>query len=146
VAGLHVLDLGAGSGIVGIAAAKAGALAVISADIAPNAVAALALNAAANDVALAVIGDDLTGGSPPAVDIVAVGDLYYERGLAERGTAFLDRCHSAAIKVLIGDPGRGHLPRSRLRVIAEYRVADFGRAKEAALEPSFVFAQEPKAG
>jgi predicted nicotinamide N-methyase len=146
VAGLRVLDLGAGSGIVGIAAAKAGALAVTSADIDPIAVAALALNAAANDVTLTVIGEDLAGGSPPAVDIVVAGDLFYERGLAQRVTGFLDRCLCAGIKVLIGDPGRAHLPRARLRVIAEYPVGDFGQARETAIKPSFVFALEPKAG
>jgi predicted nicotinamide N-methyase len=145
VAGLRVLDLGAGSGIVGIAAAKAGALSVTSADIDPTAVAALALNAEANDVTLVAIGDDLTGGSPPAADIVLVGDLFYEQDLAERVTAFLDRCLSAGIKVLIGDPGRAHLPYERLRVVAEYPVADFGQGQQAVTMPSFVFALEPKA-
>jgi predicted nicotinamide N-methyase len=61
-------------------------------------------------------------------------------------TGFLDRCLCAGIKVLIGDPGRAHLPRKRLRVIAEYPVGDFGQARETAIKPSFVFALEPKAG
>ncbi|WP_292247577.1 methyltransferase, partial [Mesorhizobium sp.] len=48
VAGRRVLDLGAGSGLVGIAAAKAGARAVIAAEIDRNGIVALGLNAAAN--------------------------------------------------------------------------------------------------
>lgn len=143
VAGRRVLDLGAGSGIVGIAAAKAGASAVIAAEIDRYAVAALALNAAANGVAITVIGDDLTAGPPPPVDLVAAGDLFYERDLADRVTVFLDRCLAAGIDVLVGDPGRTYLPRSRLRLLAEYRVPDVGEVRDAAMNPSGVFSFEP---
>ena len=112
VAGRRVLDLGAGCGIVGIAAALAGAGEVIAADTDRNAAAALELNAAMNGVALTVVGDDLTAGPPPAVDLVLAGDVYYDPGLALRVTAFLDRCVAAGIEVLIGDPGRAYLPRT----------------------------------
>ena len=125
VAGRRVLDLGAGCGVVGIAAALAGADEVIAADIDRNAAAALELNAAMNGVALTVVGDDLTAGPPPAVDLVLAGDVYYDPGLALRVTAFLDRCAAAGIEVLIGDPGRAYLPRDRLRIIAEYPGAGF---------------------
>src|SRR5664279_4781548 len=77
VAGRAVLDLGAGSGLVAIAAANAGASAVSAADIDPVALAALKLNAIANRVAVAPLRDDLLGGDPPAADIVLVGDLFY---------------------------------------------------------------------
>ena len=137
VAGRRVLDLGAGSGIVGIAAAKAGAGEVVAAEIDRHAAAALELNAAANGVAIAVLGGDPLGLPPPSVDLVAVGDLFYDRRLAVRVTAFLDRCLAAGIDVLIGDPGRAYLPRSRLAVIAEYRVPDFGQG--AAMTTSAVF-------
>jgi predicted nicotinamide N-methyase len=142
VVGRRLLDLGAGSGIVGIAAAKAGASEVIAAEIDPYAVAAISLNAAANDVTISVILADPTDGPPPSVDIVAVGDLFYERDLAERVTAFLDRCLSAGSDVLIGDPWRAFLPRSRLRLIAEYPVSEFGETASA--KPSAVFSLEPK--
>lgn len=143
VAGRRVLDLGAGSGIVGIAAAKAGASEVIAAEIDRNGVAALGLNAAVNGVALSVSGEDMTGGPPPAVDLVAVGDLFYDPDVAARVTTFLDKCLAAGISVLIGDPGRAFLPRARLRLQAEYRVPDFGDARGAALKPSGVFSFEP---
>jgi predicted nicotinamide N-methyase len=143
VTGGRVLDLGAGSGIVGIAAAKAGAREVIAAEIDRYALAALGLNSELNGVEITAIGDDLTAGPPPPVNLVAVGDLFYERDLADRVTAFLDRCLAAGINVLIGDPGRAYLPRPRLRLLAEYRVSDVGEVKDAAMKPSAVFSLEP---
>ena len=134
-----MLDLGAGSGIVGIAAAKAGASQVIAAEIDPYGIAALGLNAAINDVAVTVVAHDLTAGPPPAVDLVAVGDLFYEHDLSKRVTVFLDRCLAAGIEVLIGDPGREFLPRSRLCTLAEYPVPDFGMGVTAAMKQSAVF-------
>jgi len=99
-----------------------------------------------NGVEITAIGDDLTAGPPPPVNLVAVGDLFYERDLADRVTAFLDRCLAAGINVLIGDPGRAYLPRPRLRLLAEYRVSDFGEVKGAAMKPSAVFSLEPDKG
>ncbi|MER9108290.1 methyltransferase [Mesorhizobium sp. M0848] len=139
VAGRRVLDLGAGSGLVGIAAAKAGAREVIAAEIDRNGVAALALNAAANGVAITVIGDDITRGPPPAVDLVLAGDVFYSQGVADRVMPFFERCLNAGIEVLVGDPSRAYLPRSRLRLLAEHKVPDFGQAKDSALQPSGVF-------
>jgi predicted nicotinamide N-methyase len=131
VKGLRVLDLGAGGGIVGIAAAKAGAREVIAADIDAYALAALDLNAAANAVAVRAVLGDLTVAPPPAVDLVAIGDLFYERGLADRLAGFLDRCMASGIDVLIGDPGRAYLPRARLRLRTEYPVSDVGEGRGA---------------
>jgi predicted nicotinamide N-methyase len=142
VAGLRVLDLGAGSGIVAIAAAVAGAREVIAADIDPNAIAAIGLNAAANNVNVATICDDLIARAPPSVDLIAIGDLFYEGALAARVTIFLDACLSAGVAVLIGDPGRAHLPRQRLRLLAEYPVLDFGDCASGATKLSGVYAFE----
>lgn len=139
VSGRHVLDLGAGSGLVGIAAARAGASHVIAAEIDRHGQAAIDLNAAANGVRLEIVGDDLTAGPPPAVDLVAVGDLYYAPELAENVTTFLDRCLKAGIAVLIGDPGRAYLPRSRLRLLAEYPAPDMGDAASDKTKSSAVF-------
>ncbi|MER8965007.1 50S ribosomal protein L11 methyltransferase [Mesorhizobium sp. M0159] len=143
VAGRRVLDLGAGSGLVGIAAAKAGASAVVAAEIDRNGVVALGLNATANGVAIMIIGEDITSGPPPPVDVVVVGDLFYAHDLAGRALSFLDRCLAAGIAVLIGDPGRAYLPRSRLRLLAEYEVPDVGEGRNAAMKPSGVFSFEP---
>ncbi|ESW85585.1 SAM-dependent methyltransferase [Mesorhizobium sp. LSJC280B00] len=143
VAGRRVLDLGSGSGLVGIAAAKAGASAVVAAEIDRNGVVALGLNATANGVAIMIIGEDITSGPPPPVDVVVVGDLFYAHDLAGRAISFLDRCLAAGIAVLIGDPGRAYLPRSRLRLLAEYEVPDVGEGRNAAMKPSGVFSFGP---
>jgi predicted nicotinamide N-methyase len=122
VAGKRVLDLGAGSGLGGIAALKAGAVHVLAADTDPFAVAAIGLNAAANGVAIEATGADLLAGPPPPADVVLVGDLFYERALAERVLAFLVAAALAGAQVLVGDPRRSYFPAGRFRQIAEYAV------------------------
>jgi predicted nicotinamide N-methyase len=143
VAGRHVLDLGAGSGLVAIAAMKAGAAQVDAAEIDPFGVAAISLNAAANGVAVRIIPRDILAEAAPTVDVVLVGDLFYEQGLAERVTAFLDRCLAAGTAVLIGDPERAYLPYGRLRLLGEYPTPDVGEVENAALRLSRVFALGP---
>lgn len=139
-AGRRVLDFGAGSGLVGIAAAKAGARHVTAAEIDRNGIAALSLNATANGVAIGIIGEDITAGPPPAVDMVLAGDVFYAQDVARRVVPFLDRCIATGIEVLVGDPGRAWLPRSRLRQLGEYQVPDVGGNGGGAPRPSGVFA------
>jgi predicted nicotinamide N-methyase len=124
VANARVLDLASGSGLVAIAAAKAGAAAVTANDIDAFAAAAIALNAAANAVDIAVQTRDLLAASAPvpAHDVLLVGDLFYERDTAARALAFIQRCAEAGVRVLIGDPGRSYLPKDKLVQLAEYRV------------------------
>jgi len=125
VAGRRVLDLAAGSGLVAIAAALAGAAPVIAADIDAFTESAIALNAAANDVYIEVITQDLLDQPippEPRYDVILVGDLFYERDTAERALAFLERHAAIGTRVLIGDPGRTYLPKSRLTHLAEYCV------------------------
>jgi predicted nicotinamide N-methyase len=126
VRGRRLLDLGAGSGLVGIAAMQAGARSVLAAEIDANGIAALTLNAAANGVKLTPLPGDALARPAPDVDLVVAGDLYYDETLAPRVTAFLDRCRVAGIDVLVGDPGRAHLPVARLLVVGGHAVADFG--------------------
>ncbi|THD46032.1 MAG: methyltransferase [Bradyrhizobium sp.] len=140
VAGRRVLDLGAGCGLVAIAAMKAGASSAIATDVDPDAIAAIALNAEANSVVVAAICDDPLGEPPPEVDLALAGDLFYEAGLAARAFDFLARCRAAGIATLIGDPGREHLPRERLLQLADYRLDDFGDAPGAAATAGAVFA------
>lgn len=130
-----VLDLGAGSGLVAIAAAKAGAARVIAAEIDGYAATALALNAAANGVTIEIRHADLTGEAAPAVDIVLAGDLFYAADLAACVIRFLERCVAAGAKVLIGDPWRADLPMARLTELARYGVVETGSTPK----PSAVF-------
>lgn len=138
VAGKRVLDLGAGSGLVAIAAALAGAGEARAVDVDPYAATAARLNAAANGVAVEAVVGDLTGGQPPDADLMLVGDLFYDPELAARVLDFLERCRTAGIAVLIGDPWRAPLPADRLRVVAEYPVTDYGDV-EGATRPAAVF-------
>ena len=125
VAGRRVLDLAAGSGLVAIAAALAGAAPVVAADIDAFTDPAIALNAAANDVYIEVVTDDLLdrpASRAPRYDVILVGDLFYERDTAARALAFLDRHAATGARVLVGDPGRTYLPKDRLTWLAEYSV------------------------
>jgi predicted nicotinamide N-methyase len=108
VAGCRVLDFGAGSGLVAIAAAQAGAAAVTAAEIDGFAAAAIALNAASNGVGVAVEIADLIGSPGDVWDVVLVGDMCYERPLGERLLIWLHRHAAAGVEVLIGDPGRAY--------------------------------------
>jgi predicted nicotinamide N-methyase len=65
--GRRVADLASGSGLVAIAAAMAGAAAVTAYDVDPLAVAAIAINAAANGVTVTALCEDLLEpAGPPA--------------------------------------------------------------------------------
>lgn len=132
VAGKTVLDLGAGGGLVAIAAAKAGAGRTIAAETDPYALAVLPLNAALNDVAIEILGEDQTEGPPLPVDIVLAGDLFYASDLAARVTGFMERCVAAGQTVLIGDPWRAHLPIARLREVSRHQVLETGNKTQIA--------------
>lgn len=121
VRGRRVLDFASGSGLVGIAAALAGAASVEAVDIDPLAGTAIALNAAANGVALAVVIDDLVG-SPLPHDVVLAGDVFYDRNWAERLSPWLAALGRAGAIVIAGDPGRDYRPGPPFREIASYAV------------------------
>ena len=121
VAGKRVLDFASGSGLVAIAAAKAGARCVEACDIDRFARAAIALNAAANGVRVEILEGDLVG-QDRGWDAALAGDVSYERDMAQAVTDWLAALHERGAGVLIGDPGRAYLDRARLVEIAEYRV------------------------
>ena len=134
-----VTDLAAGSGLVAIAAEIAGAEAVTAADIDEFARAAMKLNSALNNVCIAVTGDDLFQGPPPDCDLILVGDLFYEKSLAERALAWLASAQSEGIEVLIGDPARSYLPIDRLVRIVEYSVPVTRDLEDAEIKRSAVW-------
>jgi predicted nicotinamide N-methyase len=122
VAGKHMVDFASGSGLVAIAAMKAGAAAVLAADIDVFCGAAIEANAEANGVAVAFTDKDLLDGPPPDCDVITAGDICYEKPLAERVLVWLALAHSRGARVLIGDPGRTYFPKQGLVRLAEYRV------------------------
>jgi predicted nicotinamide N-methyase len=121
VRGRTVLDFASGSGLVAIAAARAGAGRVEASDIDAFAVAAIRLNAGANGVAVEPVAEDLIG-ADRGWDTVLAGDICYERDLAARVVAWLEALARRGARVLVGDPGRSYLPRERLEAIATYEV------------------------
>ena len=123
VAGKRVLDFAAGSGLVGVAAMKAGAASVLCADIDPFCAAAVAANAGANGVRLDFTAADLLEAPPPEVDLICAGDVCYERPMTDRVLQWLGQGRAAGARVLIGDPGRSYFPKDGgLTLLAEYAV------------------------
>jgi predicted nicotinamide N-methyase len=124
VAGRRVLDLGAGSGLVAVAALLAGARAVVASDIDPCSHTAIALNAELNGVpGIEVVGDVLAD-DPPDVDVVLAGDVCYDREMTSRVLPFLGAAWLAGAAVFLGDPGRAYVPREGLVEQAAYDVVD----------------------
>ena len=121
VAGKSVMDFASGPGLVGIAAAMAGATAVSGSEIDPFALSAISLNAAANGVHVTPVSGNVIG-TDEGWDVVFAGDVSYERDMAEAVTTWLGALARRGALVLIGDPGRTYLAREKLESIAEYRV------------------------
>jgi predicted nicotinamide N-methyase len=118
--GRSALDFGAGSGLVAIAAAKTGAK-ITAADIDPLSIAAMKHNAAANGVSIGIDSSDLIG-TELRWEIMLIGDMCYERPLAERLLPWLRRAVTRQRRVLVGDPGRNYFPNGGLEKLATYAV------------------------
>lgn len=135
----RVLDFAAGSGLVGIAAMKAGAASALAADIDPFCEAAVALNAEANGVSLSFTSANLLQAPPPEVDLICAGDVCYARPLAETVHAWLEAARDRGTRVLIGDPGRAYLPRERLEALALYEVETTRELEDREVRSTGVF-------
>lgn len=120
VAGRRVLDVATGSGLVALAAARAGAAHVSAVDLDPLAGEAVAANAAANRLEVSFsCADVLTRPVPDDVDVVLAGDVFYEQVMADRVLCWLGGFPGV---VLLGDPGRDYLPRPELTEVASYDI------------------------
>jgi predicted nicotinamide N-methyase len=143
IAGRRVLDLGAGSGLTAIAGMLAGATHALAADIDALALAAISLNAAANAVAVETTAADLLapGGDHWALEcnMVLVGDLFYERPMAELVLAFIEAAGVRGADVLVGDPSRSYFPKKRFRQVAEYSVPVTRELEDAEIKRSAVW-------
>jgi predicted nicotinamide N-methyase len=143
VAGARVLDLGAGSGLIAIAAMRAGAMRVLAADIDTLALAAIDLNASANVVAVEATQEDLLAMPSNEVgdrfNVVLVGDLFYERTLAERVLAFIESAGANGAEVLVGDPRRSYFPKDRFCQLVEYAVPVTRELEDAEIKRTAVW-------
>jgi predicted nicotinamide N-methyase len=123
VAGRRVLDVASGSGLVAIAAAKAGARFVTAGDIDENALAAVTLNAAANStpqVTARVV--DLGAADLDDTEVVLAADVFYQRELAALALRFLEAAKRAGVEVLAADPGRAFVPKDSLAALMTYEI------------------------
>ncbi len=140
VRGKAVLDFASGSGIVGIAAMRAGAASVLCADIDAYCGAALALNAQVNGVACRFTDENpLDAPAPDWAGVILAGDICYEKPMAERVMAWLRAARTAGATVLIGDPGRSYFPREGLRRLAEYQVPTSRELEDMAVKRTGVW-------
>ncbi|BBH64147.1 nicotinamide N-methylase [Actinoplanes sp. OR16] len=114
VAGRSVLDLATGSGLVAVAAARAGATPVVANDIDPLSLAAASANAAANTVRIETLEADILDSSDK-YGVVLAGDVFYSREMAARVLPFLRRSAGRGSLVLVGDPGRAYLPEGLIK-------------------------------
>jgi predicted nicotinamide N-methyase len=95
VAGKRVLDFGAGSGVAGIAAMKAGAVEVVACDLDPLAIEACRANAELNGVTLEYSGDFFA--EDDRFDLILVADVLYDRANLPLLDQFLSRGKQALV-------------------------------------------------
>ena len=133
VAGKSVLDFGAGCGIVGIAAKRAGAARVLAADTDPLAAVAVGINAEQNNVEIETATRDLLGEPVAGFEVILLGDMLYEAGLAGRVQDWLGGQNTT---ILMGSPDRGHVDAGMWIRLEEYEApadVDGGHLQQAAV-------------
>ena len=113
----HVLDFGAGSGVAGIAAARAGAASVTACDLDPDARAATALNAALHGVAIEVFAElELT---TARFDVVLMADVLYDF----TNLPLLRQLTHIAPSILIADSRVRSIPLANVRTLASLNAS-----------------------
>lgn len=142
VRGRSVLDFATGSGIVAIAACKAGAASVLAADIDPWAEVASAMNARANGVAFATTLDGQIG-KDGGWDVVLAGDIFYDKALTDAVLPWVAELQKRGALILIGDPGRSYRPREVLVERAVYSVPVLRALEDSDVKRTTVWSFEP---
>ena len=139
VAGKRVFDFATGSGLVAIAAARSGAACVTANDIDPFCGAAVALNAQANGVSVQFDGTSRVGDPMDGFDVVAAGDVFYDRAMSEAVSGWFSQLSGQGKLVLVGDPGRHYLPRERLTEMAVHSVTVTRALEDAEVKKTTVW-------
>lgn len=121
VRGKRVLDFASGSGLVAIAAMKAGAASVLAADIDPWTRTAVKLNSRLNDVELAFAADNVVGSAIDA-EVLLAGDVFYDKSFADTLIPWFTTLVASGRTVIVGDPGRAYCPRQIMEPLATYEV------------------------
>lgn len=134
----RVLDLASGSGLAAIAAMLAGAASALANDIDPFAAEAARLNADLNTVQVAVHCGDLIGQDLDP-DLILVGDLFYDRDLAQRVLAWLRWHQARGVEVFVGDPRRAYFPADAFEELAHYSVPTSRSLEDAEIKQTGVW-------
>ena len=142
VAGKRVLDFASGSGLVAIAAARAGAACVEASEIDAFAAAAIALNSEANGVEVRVREEDMIG-RDEGWEVVLAGDVSYERDMAAAVSGWLEGLARRGARVRIGDPGRFYLALERLERVARYAVPVTRELEDSEIKDTGVYRFKP---
>ena len=138
VTGKRVLDFASGSGLIAIAAGKAGAAEVTASDIDAFAIAAIEVNGAENGVAIAPRLENLIG-ADEGWEVVLAGDIAYEKDFAGAAMDWLQSLARRGASVLIGDPRRSYLPLDRLDCVTEYSVPVTRELEDSEIKRTGVF-------
>jgi predicted nicotinamide N-methyase len=144
VHGLRVLDLAAGCGLAGIAAALAGAASVEANDTDPYAHRAITLNAQANGVVVTSSDADLFDTADTDAEVVLAGDVFYNKDMAARAQQFIERVAARGARVLVGDPGRAFLPQHWLPPLATYPMSATDAIEDAQITHTHVLQPRPR--
>jgi predicted nicotinamide N-methyase len=139
VRGRSVLDVASGSGLVAIAAAKAGAAGVLAGDVDVNAVTAIRVNAEANEAAVTARLLDLAEEDTIDAQMVLAADVFYQRELAELALSFLREAHRCGADVLVADPARPFLPAAALTPLVSYEVPVLSVIEETSVKTVTVY-------
>lgn len=135
----RTIDFAAGSGLVGIAAIKAGASHVLCADVDDFCAAAISLNAELNSAELDFTAENLLDADPPTVDVILAADISYEKPLALRVRRWLAQAHAQGAMVLMGDPRRTYFACEGLVQLAEYQVETTRELEDFAIKRTGVW-------
>ena len=112
-----VLDFGAGSGVAGIAAAKAGARTVVACDIDPEARKAIQANADLNQVGVTTVGEVVFSDQDFDFAVVIAGDVCYDR----KNTSWLSSLASKCL-ILLADSRVKRFPEDLFMPVACFKV------------------------
>jgi predicted nicotinamide N-methyase len=113
VRGKRIVDLGTGSGIAALAAARAGAAEVIALDLDPVSRRAALLNAEQNGLEIAT-----SATHPERWDLMLAADVLYETGLRQ-WVMNVARSHAS---ILLADPERTGTPRVDFPLLERFSV------------------------
>lgn len=138
VEGKTVLDFASGSGLVAIAAKRAGAARVTAADIDPWSATAARLNAQANSVDFEISQSDLIG-TDLGWDVVLAGDVFYDQAMSASIRPWFSSLARRGALVVVGDPGRSYCPREGMELLATYMVPVTRALEDSEIKRTSVF-------